>query len=46
MAASCNKGKTPAPVGPPTDLALTAAVSIDNSGNVTFLNLGTVAGRT
>lgn len=36
MAASCNKGKTPAPVGPPTDLALTAAVSIDNSGNVTF----------
>lgn len=36
MAASCNKGKTPAPAGPPTNLTLTATVSTDNSGNVTF----------
>lgn len=36
MAASCNKGQTPAPAGPPTNLTLTATVATDNSGNVTF----------
>lgn len=36
MAASCGKGNTPPPAGPPTNLALVATVSTDNSGTVQF----------
>jgi beta-glucanase (GH16 family) len=43
IAASCSKGKTPVPAGPPTNLTLTATVSADNSGNVSFLATATNA---
>ena len=36
MAASCNKGETPKPGGAPVNLALSATVATDNSGNVSF----------
>lgn len=42
-AASCNKGAVPAPVGPPTNLTVTATVSTDNSGNVSFVAAATNA---
>lgn len=33
---ACGKGEAPSPVGPPTNVTITATVSGDNSGNVSF----------
>lgn len=33
---ACGKGDSPSPVGPPTNLTVSATVSTDNSGNVNF----------
>ena len=33
---SCGKGDTPSPAGLPTNLTVSATVSTDNSGNVSF----------